>query len=90
MFRNTASDVLTFQVTVTDPCVAATISDHALTAQSVVNGATKTLVFDQATDSVDAAQPVKDYCGKRTYVVMDGNTGAASAVSWISIVQDTP
>ena len=85
-----AGDILTFQVTVTDPCVLATINAPSLTAQTVINGATKTLQFAEATDSVDAAQPVKGYCGERNYVVVDGGTDQATAVTWITVAKDVP
>jgi len=42
VFRNAASDKLTFQVTVTDPCVTATINAPTLTSISVQNGKTVT------------------------------------------------
>lgn len=74
----------------TDPCVAATINDPSLQAISVANGATATQTFDEATDSVDAAQTVQGLCGDRNYAVMNGNNGQASAVSWITITKDSP
>ena len=39
-FLNGGSDVLTFQISVTDPCVAATFTDPTLGAMTVQNGAT--------------------------------------------------
>jgi len=90
VFLGSSSDILTFTVTVVDPCVAATIAAPSLTSQTVVNGATKTLVFAEATDSVDAAQPVKGYCGERDYVIVDGGTDGASPVTWISVAKDVP
>ena len=43
----------------------------------MANGATVTQNFDEATDSVDAAQTVKGLCGDRNYAVMNGNTNQA-------------
>jgi hypothetical protein len=90
VFRGASGDVLTFQITVTDPCVTATITDPTLASISVSNGATATQDFTEATDSVDAAQSVKGLCGDRNYAVMDGNTGTPAAVSWITVTKDTP
>jgi hypothetical protein len=84
------ADALTFTITVVDPCKTATIIAPTLSAQSVVNGATSTFTFAEATDSVDAAQPVKSYCGDRNYVVVSDNTGTDTSVSWISVAKDTP
>lgn len=38
VFRDTGSDVLTFAVTVTDPCTTATIVDPAMASVTVQNG----------------------------------------------------
>jgi len=56
----------------------------------VANGATATQAFDEATDSVDAAQTVKGLCGDRNYQVVDGNTGSPNAISWITVTKDSP
>ena len=74
----------------TDPCVAATISDPTLTSITVQDGASVTETFTEATDSVDAANTVAGYCGNREYRVVDNNTGTINAVSWISVSVDTP
>jgi len=39
---------------------------------------------------VDAANAVKGLCGDRDYVVVNGNNGSETAVSWITINKDTP
>ena len=58
VFLNGALDVLTFQISVTDPCVAATITDPTLSAMTVQNGATATLSFAEAVDSVDGTYDI--------------------------------
>ena len=90
VFLDQAGDILTFQVTVTDPCVDATFTDPTLTSMTVQNGGTSTSTFTEATDSVDATYPVDGLCGDRDYGVYDSNTGTPTAISWVSVTKDSP
>lgn len=90
MFLNGGSDLLTFQVTVTDPCVAATMTDPTLTAITVQNGATVTETFAEVLDSVDASNTVTGLCGDRNYGIYDGNSGSPNAITWITVTKDDP
>lgn len=90
VFLDGTSDKLTFQVTVTDPCVAATFVDPTLTSLTVQDGGTASETFTEATDSVDASNTVSGLCLDRNYRVVDANTGTPNAVSWIAVAKDNP
>ena len=88
VFRNTGSDILSFSVTVTDPCVAATTNDPTLSSVSMQNGGSQTITFTEATNSVDDGNTVAGLCGDINYSVVDANTGTPSAISWITVSKD--
>lgn len=90
MFLSGGGDLLSFSVTVSDPCDTSTIDDPSLTAMNLKNGGSATITFTEATDSVDASNTVAGLCGGRNYAIYDSNTGSPTAISWMSVAADTP
>ena len=57
---------------------------------TVQNGATATLSFTEALDSVDATYVVSGLCGDRNYGIYDANTGTPNTVTWMVVTKDDP
>lgn len=83
-----AADLLTFTVTVVDPCVGGTINDPTLTAMTVQNGGTATEDFLDATDTVDDTYTIDGLCGDRDYAVYETDS-SGSPLTWITVEKDT-
>lgn len=59
------SDKVIFNVILVDPCETATLNNVVLSTINADIDETKTLVFDEATDSVDSAYSGSNLCGDR-------------------------
>lgn len=89
MFLDGGSDLLSFDVSVTDPCTTGSIVDPTLTAMTVQNGGTASETFSDATDTTDATYPVQGLCGDRDYAIYDDNAGT-TLLTWITVTKDVP
>ena len=57
---------------------------------TVKNGATATLSFTEALDSVDGTYDIHGLCGDRNYGIYDANTGSPNLLTWIVVTKDSP
>jgi hypothetical protein len=87
-FLDDPADLMTFVVTVVDPCVGGTINDPTLTAMTVQNGGTATEDFLDATDTVDDTYVIQSLCGDRDYAVYETDS-SGSPLTWITVAKDT-
>ena len=65
----TYSNEISFDVTVTDPCLTTTLTDFALPPVSIEAGLTNIFNFAEVTDSAAIAVSNPTICGARTYTV---------------------
>jgi len=76
----TETDTIAFTVTIVDPCATTTLNAAVFTPSTlnVVNGATATVTFPEATDSVEVSNNINTLCQQRTYTLYepDGTTPA--------------
>jgi hypothetical protein len=77
-----------FDITITNPCIAATINDITFSSASltVADGTTGTVTFSIPTDSVDSSNTIKDLCGTKTYTVKDSSANVIT--TWATISAD--
>lgn len=81
-----SGDTVDFTITLRDGCVSATLVSPTLTNMAVDDGNTQTQTFADASDTFGAAINQIDYCGVRTYSVVDQGTN--TAISWVSVAVD--
>lgn len=86
---NTVVPDVSFSVTLSNPCLTATIDNIVFspTSLSVTDGNTGTATFSIPQDTVDQANTVQDLCGTKTYEIKDSSN--AVITSWASIALST-
>lgn len=83
-----AAPDVSFQITLTNPCVTTAIDDISFTPStiSVTDGGTGTATFSIPQDAVDQAKTIQDYCGEKVYTIKDSS--ANTITTWASIAAD--
>jgi hypothetical protein len=86
----TFTNSVTWQVTVTDPCLTTVITPFTLESFALENGKTMTKDFTRPTDSAANAVSKPNICGARTYQVKEviGGTDVSQTIVTISTVTD--
>lgn len=75
---------ITFTIKITDPCKTTVLNPVSLTTLTVINGEIGTLVFAEATDSVEVSKDIDTICGLRSHSIIDHNNGDA-VPNWVAI-----
>lgn len=78
---------ITFNVIIVDPCDSSVITPHALSAQTIVNGASYEWTFQEAVIAIETANENKKLCGDRLYKVFmpDGTTEVTGV--WMTVTE---
>ena len=78
---------ITFNVIILDPCNTSVITPHALSAQTIVNGASYEWSFNEAKIAIETANENKKLCGARLYKVFmtDGTTEVTG--DWMTVTE---
>ena len=75
--------MITFNVIVVDPCISTVITVFTLADLSVINGATGTRTWSEASDSIQTKYNIPTLCGPRTYTLVEN--AAVDVTSWLAL-----
>lgn len=86
---NSGGDLVSFVITIVNPCISATLQVPNLSAGITTNdGTAATLTFSDASDDVGIGQNNIYFCGTRSFTVDVQSAGSNTALTFVSVGLD--